>query len=69
MRLVPPDFTNRAGEPSLKPPTELETPSVFEPRLDSDWDTYMWLEAYRLLEHNLGVPFTVEARFEDGGCL
>src|SRR3989442_3946804 len=28
MRLVPPDFTNRAGEPSLKPPTELETPSV-----------------------------------------
>src|SRR5437667_3446895 len=27
MRLVPPDFTNRAGEPSLKPPTELETPS------------------------------------------
>src|SRR5437762_270947 len=27
MRLVPPDFTNRAGEPSLKPPTELGTPS------------------------------------------
>jgi len=27
---------------------------VFEPRLDSDWDTYMWLETYRLLEHNLG---------------
>lgn len=26
----------------------------FEPRLDSDWDTYMWLEAYRLLEHDLG---------------
>ena len=22
---------------------------VYEPRLDSDWDTYMWLEAYRLL--------------------
>ncbi|HEV2494049.1 MAG TPA: hypothetical protein VG204_13365 [Terriglobia bacterium] len=27
---------------------------VFEPRLDSDWDTYMWLEAYRLLERDLG---------------
>src|SRR6266704_1795277 len=27
MRLVPPDFTNRAGEPSLKPPTKLGTPS------------------------------------------
>jgi hypothetical protein len=27
---------------------------VYEPRLDSDWDTYMWLEAYRLLEHELG---------------
>ena len=27
---------------------------VFEPRLDSDWDTYMWLEAYRLLERELG---------------
>jgi len=26
----------------------------FEPRLDSDWDTYMWLEAYRLLEKDLG---------------
>lgn len=26
----------------------------FEPRLDSDWDTYMWLEAYRLLERDLG---------------
>lgn len=26
----------------------------YEPRLDSDWDTYMWLEAYRLLERNLG---------------
>ena len=26
----------------------------FEPRLDSDWDTYMWLEAYRLLEPQLG---------------
>ena len=25
----------------------------FEPRLDSDWDTYMWLEAYRLLERDL----------------
>ena len=28
----------------------------FEPRLDSDWDTYMWLEAYRLLERDLGEP-------------
>ena len=27
---------------------------VYEPRLDSDWDTYMWLEAYRLLEPELG---------------
>jgi hypothetical protein len=27
---------------------------VFEPRLDSDWDTYMWLEAYRLLDGELG---------------
>ncbi len=27
---------------------------LFEPRLDSDWDTYMWLEAYRLLEPELG---------------
>jgi len=27
---------------------------TFEPRLDSDWDTYMWLEAYRLLEPDLG---------------
>lgn len=26
----------------------------FEPRLDSDWDTAMWLEAYRLLEKDLG---------------
>ena len=26
----------------------------FEPRLDSDWDTYMWLEAYRLLMPQLG---------------
>lgn len=28
---------------------------VFEPRLDSDWDVYMWLEAYRLLERELGA--------------
>jgi hypothetical protein len=28
---------------------------VYEPRLDSDWDTYMWLEAYRLLESELGA--------------
>jgi len=26
----------------------------YEPRLDSDWDTYMWLEAYRLLGPELG---------------
>ena len=26
----------------------------YEPRLDSDWDTYMWLEAYRLLDRGLG---------------
>ncbi len=27
---------------------------TFEPRLDSDWDMYMWLEAYRLLQDDLG---------------
>ncbi len=27
----------------------------YEPRLDSDWDTYMWLEAYRLLQRDLGA--------------
>ena len=27
---------------------------TFEPRLDSDWDTYMWLEAWRLLGVELG---------------
>lgn len=27
---------------------------TYEPRLDSDWDTYMWLEAWRLLERELG---------------
>src|ERR1019366_1926411 len=27
----------------------------FRPRLDSDWDTYIWLEAYRLLDRELGV--------------
>ena len=26
---------------------------TFEPRLDSDWDTYTWLEAYRLLDTEL----------------
>lgn len=26
----------------------------YEPRLDSDWDTGLWLEAYRLLEPKLG---------------
>jgi hypothetical protein len=28
---------------------------AFEPRLDSDWDAYMWLETYRLLERELGA--------------
>ncbi len=28
---------------------------IFTPRLDSDWDTYMWLEAYRLLQPDLGA--------------
>lgn len=28
---------------------------TFTPRLDSDWDTYTWLEAYRLLEKQLGA--------------
>jgi hypothetical protein len=28
---------------------------TYEPRLDSDWDTYMWLEAWRLLERELGA--------------
>jgi hypothetical protein len=27
----------------------------FTPRLDSDWDTYTWLEAYRILEGDLGA--------------
>lgn len=27
---------------------------TFEPRLDSDWDVYAWLEAWRLLERELG---------------
>lgn len=27
---------------------------LFEPRGDSDWDTYMWLEAWRLLQRDLG---------------
>ncbi|MEW5977227.1 MAG: hypothetical protein AB1898_15665 [Acidobacteriota bacterium] len=29
---------------------------AYEPRLDSDWDTGLWLEAYRLLESELGEP-------------
>lgn len=29
---------------------------TFEPRLDSDWDTYMWLETWRLLGPDLGEP-------------
>src|SRR6476620_5699630 len=28
---------------------------AFTPRLDSDWDTYIWLEAYRLLTPDLGA--------------
>jgi hypothetical protein len=28
---------------------------TFEPRLDSDWDVYMWVEAYRVLEGELGA--------------
>jgi hypothetical protein len=35
--------------------TESEN-GTYEPRGDSDWDTYMWLEAYRLLEKELGEP-------------
>ncbi len=27
---------------------------IYEPRLDSDWDTYTWLEVYRLLAPELG---------------
>ena len=27
---------------------------LYEPRGDSDWDTYIWLEAYRILENELG---------------
>ena len=27
---------------------------TFEPRLDSDWDTYIWLEVWHLLESQLG---------------
>jgi hypothetical protein len=27
---------------------------LYEPRGDSDWDTGLWLEAYRLLERELG---------------
>jgi hypothetical protein len=26
----------------------------YEPRLDSDWDIHMWLDAYRLLDPELG---------------
>lgn len=28
---------------------------TFEPRLDSDWDAYMWLDTYRLLRGELGT--------------
>jgi hypothetical protein len=33
---------------------EADEKGIFEPRLDSDWDTYTWLEAYRLLAPELG---------------
>ena len=36
----------------------------YEPRLDSDWDTYMWLEACRLLERDLGEERRVRWRHE-----
>ena len=36
----------------------------YEPRLDSDWDTYMWLEACRLLERDLGEERRVRWRRE-----
>ena len=36
----------------------------YEPRLDSDWDTYMWLEAYRLLERDLAEERRVRWRRE-----
>src|SRR5437899_4380627 len=60
MRLVPPDFTNRAGEPSLKPPTELGTPSqassldsyiVLRPRATplTSGDSYSATEDSRLI--------------------
>lgn len=28
---------------------------IFESRFGADWDTYMWLEAYRLLQNDLGL--------------
>jgi hypothetical protein len=37
---------------------------TYEPRLDSDWDTYMWLEAYRLLSDSLGDPRRARWRTE-----
>lgn len=37
---------------------------VFEPRLDSDWDTYCWLEAYRLLQSRLGAQRSARWRRE-----
>jgi hypothetical protein len=36
----------------------------YEPRLDSDWDTYMWLEAYRVLGGELGDERTARWRRE-----
>ena len=39
-----------------------EERGTFEPRLDSDWDTYMWLEAWRLIEHELGEERRVRWR-------
>jgi hypothetical protein len=37
---------------------------AYEPRGDSDWDDYMWLEAYRLLEGELGEPRKMRWRRE-----
>ncbi len=37
---------------------------TYEPRLDSDWDTYMWMEAYRLLQSDLGEERRIRWRRE-----
>ena len=36
-------------------PATIQSGGKFTPRLDSDWDTYIWLEAYRLIEKDLGA--------------